>query len=281
MTRDLAERDKDRGPGRRGFLGVAGATSVASLLGSTASPAGDEASPDPAARSRRTVLGIGAHYDDCAFGIPGILLQAVEKGHRVVVLSLIGDYDNWKPVRGRGQALVDGTRAAAADYGVESRFLGSASGRLSVTEDAKRAVAEVVAEVRPDVAFVLWPRDRHPDHEVASALSLVALRLGDRLLKDPFAPFQPPRRIYLYDNGPRHTIGFEPDTFVDVTPQWPRAIAWLGRLMAITRGGEFDPGILDDAQRLKESLARYRGSTCGVEYAEAVVAANAYPQETL
>ena len=281
MSRDQAGLDERMGSGRRRFLGAAGATTAAGVFGGTAAEPGDEASGARAPGARRTVLGIGAHYDDCAFGIPGILLQAVEKGHRVVVLSLIGDYDNWKPVRGRGPELVEGTRKVAADYGVESRFLGFASGRLTVTEDAKRAVAEVVAEVRPDVAFMLWPRDQHPDHEAASELSQVALYLGDRLLPDPFSPWRPPQRIYLYDNGPHHTIGFEPDTFVDVTPQWPRAIAWLGRLMALTRGEGYAPGTLDEAQRLKGALAGYRGSACGVDYAEAVVAANAYPQEIL
>ena len=107
------------------------------------------------------------------------------------------------------------------------------------------------------------------------------MRLGDRLLPDPFAPWSGPGRIYLYDNGLRHTIGFEPDTFVDVSAQWPRAIAWLGRLMALTDGVDFDPGTLGEAERLKESLARYRGSTCGVDYAEALVAANAYPQDVV
>lgn len=267
-------------PGAAGVANVAGAAGLAA--GVTAPTATRAQTPaGPVARgtaTRRTILAIGAHYDDCPFGIPGILLQAIARGHRVVILSMIGDYTNWKPVRGRGPALVEGTERVNADFGVESRFLPWASGRLQATEAHRRAVAEVVADVRPDDAFMLWSRDQHPDHEVASELAKSALHLGDRVLADPFAPFVTPRRTYFYDNGPRHTVGFVPDTFVDVTPEWPRAIAWLGRLMAVTRDTAYTDGALDSAQRLKESLARYRGATCGVTYAEALSAANAYPQ---
>lgn len=260
-------------PDRRSFLKGAGAAATAVLV-----PADALAQPAPAAATRRTVLAIGAHYDDCPFGIPGILLQAAERGHRVVIVAMIGDYSNWKPVRGRGPDLVDGTRRINDDYGAETRFLTFASGKMQPSDDARRAVADVVAEVKPDTAFVLWSRDQHPDHEVASELSKLALHLGDRVREDPFAPYTTPRRTYFYDNGPRHTIGFEPNTFVDVTPQWPRAIEWLGRLMALTRNEPYTPGALDGAQRLKESVARYRGATCGVQYAEALTTANAYPQ---
>ena len=261
---------------RRTFLSAAGAVAAAGQARvSGREPQAPTATAPPA---KRTILAIGAHYDDSPFGIPGTLLQAVAQGHRVVALAMIGDYSNWKPVRGRGPDIVEGTRRINAEYGVESRFLPWASGMLQSTDAHRRAVAEVVAEVKPDTAFVLWSRDQHPDHVVASELSTLALHLGDRVLADPFAPYVTPRRTYLYDNGPRHTIGFVPDTFVDVTREWPRAIDWLGKLMALTRNEPYTAGTLDGAQRLKESLARYRGATCGVAYAEALTAANAYPQ---
>ena len=228
----------------------------------------------------KTVLGIGAHYDDCAFGIPGLLLKAVRKNYRVVILSLIGDYRNWKPVQGREQELIEGTTRICKDHGVEMRFLNFAEMKYDVNEASKRAVAEAVAEIGPDVAFTLWPHDRHTDHEVASRLSKIALRHGDRLL-EPGRDFKRPSRIYSYDNGPRHTIGFEPDTFVDVSDEWPRAIEWLGQLMALARNKAYDPKKLDGAQRAKEALARFRGQTCGVAYAEAVRSANDYPLEIL
>ena len=268
----------DRIVPRRRFLSLAAAAAGAGLAPGASAGQPSSAQGGAAAAAPGAVLAVGAHYDDCPFGISGLLLQAAAKGRRVVVLSLIGDYGNWKPVRGRGPALVEGTRRIGSDYGVESLFLSYASGRIPVSEASTRAVAEVVADVKPDVAFVLWPRDQHPDHEAASAICRVALRLGDRVLADPFAAYAAPRRIYQYDNGPRHTIGFVPNTFVDVTAEFPRSLEWLGRLMALVRDEPYAPGPLDSAQRLRETLLRYRGATCGVAYAEALTSIDAYPQ---
>jgi N-acetylglucosamine malate deacetylase 1 len=226
----------------------------------------------------KTILGIGAHYDDCVFGISGTLLKAVRKNHRVVILSLIGDYTNWKPVAGREKQLVAGATEIAKEYGAEMRFLGFASMRYDVTDETKRAVAEAIAQIEPDVAFHLWPRDSHTDHEIAAQLSKIALRHGDRMLP-PGARYKYPQRIFQYDNGPRHTIGFEPDTFVDVSDEWRQAGEWLGRLMALVRNEKYDAAKPDAAQRAKETLAAYRGATCGVRYAEAFRAGNAYVQE--
>ncbi len=104
--------------------------------------------------------------------------------------------------RGREREIIDGTVKLGKEYGVEMRFLPFAEMKYDVNEANKRIVSEAVAAVSPDVAFSLWPHDRHPDHEVASALSKVALRYADRLIgrdqpfrrDQPVPPFASPER---------------------------------------------------------------------------------------
>jgi N-acetylglucosamine malate deacetylase 1 len=227
----------------------------------------------------KTLLAIGAHYDDCVFGVPGIMLQAVAKHYRVVNLSLIGDYRGWPPIVDRHEELLTGTKELNASYGVETRFLTFKSHRFDVNDETKQAVAAAVAEYQPDVALMLWRHDHHDDHVVASQLSGIALRNASYFVEK--TPYRAPKRIYLYDNGPRHTIGFEPDVFVDVSDVWPRAVEWLGKLMALVRNKPYVPNDPDGAMQTKEALARYRGQTCGVKYAEALRGMNAEPREIL
>ena len=225
------------------------------------------------------VLAIGAHYDDCIFGIPGTLLRAVEQGHQVTILSVIGDYRNWAAVgEERQDAFIEGTRNLCREKRIEARFLNYQSMDFGVDESSKRAVAEVVAEVKPDLGFLLWPRDSHPDHEVVSQLSKVAFNWSCAIL-GPDKGVQPPQRLYYYDNGPRHTNGFEPDAFVDIDAHAAEAFDWLNAHMILALGPDFARD--GDPVETKKVLAAYRGQTCAVQYAEAFKSFVSYPTDIL
>lgn len=132
--------------------------------------------------AEKTLLALGAHYDDCAFGIPGVLIKAARRGYRVVSLTLIGNYSNFAPAKERSEELKRGCIDISREYGVEMRFLDWKGHEFRDTPEAVAQVARVVAEVRPDVACLLWPHDRHADHVVASRICESALRHAGPLL---------------------------------------------------------------------------------------------------
>jgi hypothetical protein len=117
------------------------------------------------------------------------------------------------------------SKSLAKERGMEMRFLKHSSMHFRLDENTQREVAEIVEEVKPTTAFMLWPHDRHPDHEAAASICKAALAQPRTILGRDCPN---PRRIYCFDNGPGHTIGFEPNTFVDVTQEWDAAMDWLG-----------------------------------------------------
>jgi LmbE family N-acetylglucosaminyl deacetylase len=224
----------------------------------------------------KTILAIGAHYDDCPFGIPGILLKAIRSHQRVVILNVIGNYSQWPPVQGRDRQLVEFSQLLARERGMEMRFLPHASLGFEANLALQREIAEHVAEIEPDTAFLLWPRDRHPDHEVASAAAMAAIQQPARLLNRERVKV--PREVFWYDNGPGHTIDFTPDCYVDISHEWDAITAWLGPLMAFVKKNVGDDGRQAFPEG-KTILAKYRGLACGVPYAEALRSVRPRPVE--
>ncbi len=138
----------------------------------------------------RRALALAPHPDDETIGCGGTLALLARAGAEVVVVfATDGAATRGSPESGAatGGLRRDEAMRAGAILGVRTRFLGLPDGNLAGAvrgdglDDGALAggIAAAVEGVRPDVVFVPWPLDGHPDHgAVADALALVTARQG-------------------------------------------------------------------------------------------------------
>jgi LmbE family N-acetylglucosaminyl deacetylase len=212
------------------------------------------------------VLVISAHADDETLGCGGTLLRHRSAGDELYWLIATQAHEpQWTAdLIHRKTAEV---QSVAQAYGIVRYFpLGFPAARLDTVPvaDVMARVGAVIAEVRPEVVYVVHGGDVHSDHRVlfgatASVLRPIHMRrLGIR-------------RVLCYEilssteAAPSHAgTGFQPHVFVDITDHFDRKTA----VMALyATEAQADP--LPRGPSGMRALARYRGASVGVEYAEA------------
>jgi bacillithiol biosynthesis deacetylase BshB1 len=137
-----------------------------------------------------TLLAIGAHPDDIEIGIGGTLRKAIREGHRVVAVDLT---DGEPTPYGSREIRTKETARANAILGItDRRCLGLPNRVLMDGVDARRALATVMREVRPDVLFTHVGLDAHPDHVAAFEITRGAVLLSRIVKIDlPHEPWRP------------------------------------------------------------------------------------------
>jgi LmbE family N-acetylglucosaminyl deacetylase len=126
-----------------------------------------------------SLLGVWAHPDDEAYLSAGLMMHAVDEGRRVVcVTATKGEAgfpdDDPRSAAERSQIRETELAACLEALGVtEHRWLGYADGGCAGVDDeeAARAIAAIVDEVRPDTVLTFGPDGitGHPDHQAVSA----------------------------------------------------------------------------------------------------------------
>ncbi len=132
----------------------------------------------------RRVLGIWAHPDDEAYLSAGLMDRIVRSGGHVTVVALSDGEagfpaDDARSIGVRRTLRRTELRAAMAEIGVaDVRFLGLPDGGVDDADRAAttRSLAEIVAEIRPDVTVTFGPDGitGHVDHVACSALATAA-----------------------------------------------------------------------------------------------------------
>lgn len=151
-----------------------------------------------------------AHPDDSEFFVAGTFAKWAAAGTECTYVVLTdGSKGSWRP--GDGASLVEvrqrEQRAAAAAAGVdEVVFCGFEDGFLTADLATRRAVAEVIRRVRPDVLVTHdpWKRYRlHPDHRACGFVVCDAVVAAREPLVYPDSGLDAHR--------PEHVLLFETD----------------------------------------------------------------------
>ena len=209
------------------------------------------------------VLAVGPHPDDVEIGMGGTVLALRAAGHEVVVCDLT----NGEPTPiGTPERRAREAAAAAQMLGVRRVTLEMPNRYLADTVDARNRVAEVIREVRPEMLFIPYWADAHPDHVSAASLCEAA-RFYAKLTRTTIRG-EPvyPRRVVHYICT-HYNLHIQPSFIMDVTPHIDvklRAVAAYGSQFGPERGNE---GFFEDLR----AWNRYFGALIRTGYGEPFV----------
>jgi LmbE family N-acetylglucosaminyl deacetylase len=212
------------------------------------------------------VLVISVHPDDETLGCGGTLLKHKAQGDDLYWLVVTEAYTpQWS------QEVIDRkaeeVRQVAAAYGMADTYkLGFPTVRLDTTpqSDLIDAIREVIDTVRPEVIYLTHDGDVHTDHHAVFLATLSVVK-----------PF------YMRHFGVKKVLVYETLSSTDAAPPQPKRVflpivlsditATLDQKIEIMKiyHSEAQDDLLPRGSSAIRALARYRGATIGVEYAEA------------
>jgi bacillithiol biosynthesis deacetylase BshB1 len=168
-------------------------------------------------------LVIGPHPDDQELGMGGTIAKLAKQGHKVHLV----DMTNGEPTP-RGDPVTRAAEAAAAAkvLGVERTLLGLKNREVQHTLEARYQLAALIRVHRPNVLFVPYGVDAHPDHTAVTRIAEDA-RFDAKLTKStiPGEPWHPKRIIYYFCTHLR--LNINPTFCIDVADMREKKIQAL------------------------------------------------------
>ena len=203
-------------------------------------------------------LVIGPHPDDQELGMGGTIARLAAQGHKIHLI----DMTNGEPTPfGSPEVRARESASAAKILGVERTLLGLKNREVVHTVENRHKLAALIRIHRPNVLFVPYPIDAHPDHMAVTRIAEDA-RFDAKLSKSaiPGEPWHPKRIIYYYCTHLRSN--FVPTFCIDITAQ-------IDTKMVAVRAYE-SQFIVNNSPvtEMVRTMAGYFGGRIGTGYAE-------------
>ncbi len=214
------------------------------------------------------ILVISVHPDDETLGCGGTILKHNANGDDIFWLVATQAYEPQWPVE-IIERKADEVKRVASIYGVKQVFkLGFPTVKLDTISQAEimDRVRDVITEVKPELVYLVHDGDVHSDHHAVFQATLC-------VLKAFYMRGMGVRSILSYETlssteaaPPHFSRAFIPNVYHDITAYVDRKIEIMGMFATETQRDPYPRG-----QSAIRALARYRGATIGVDYAEAFV----------
>jgi bacillithiol biosynthesis deacetylase BshB1 len=209
-----------------------------------------------------SALVLGAHPDDAEIAMGGTIATLVRRGWRVALCDLTNGEPT--PHGSPAERAAEAARASAI-LGVTRRVTLELPNRyLEDTIAARTLVAEVIREERPELLFVHYWEDAHPDHVQASRLGEAA-RFHAKLTKTTMRgePWYPRRVIHFV--GSHYRLHLKPSFVLDVSE------AFEVKLRAVEAYESQFAHRLSEVTEALRARSAYYGRLCGVAHGEPFV----------
>jgi bacillithiol biosynthesis deacetylase BshB1 len=206
---------------------------------------------------------LGPHPDDQELAMGGTIAMLVAGGHEVTLI----DATTGEPTPfGSEEVRAKEAAAAAQVLGVRRVSAGLKNREVVHTVEARHRIAALYRQLRPDILFLPYPHDAHPDHVALTRIGEDA-RFDAKLTKSaiPGEPFHPKRIIHYFCTHLR--INFPATFCLDVTAFWEKkveAIKCYQSQFYTGRSGADHGAVV----RYVENIGTYFGGTINRRYAE-------------
>jgi N-acetylglucosamine malate deacetylase 1 len=160
-----------------------------------------------------SIIVVGPHPDDQELGMGGTIARLARQGHTVHLV----DMTNGEPTpNGSVETRAAEAASAAGVLGVQRTLLGLKNREVVHTVENRHKLAALIRLHRPNILFVPYHTDAHPDHVAVTRIAEDA-RFDAKLTKSPIPgdPWHPKRIIYYYCTHLR--MSFQPTFVIDIS----------------------------------------------------------------
>ncbi len=166
------------------------------------------------------ILAIGAHPDDIEIFMGGALIEFKKQGFKTGICDLTqGEAGTYGSAKTRLKEIEKSNKILNVDIRETLKF---PDGKLTITNETKTAIVEVIRKYRPEIIFSFITNElRHPDHKVAGLIVEESIFIaGLEKVKTNYPAFRPSSLIKF----PELITYEKPDFVIDITNSFEEKI---------------------------------------------------------